>query len=182
MNPLISANQLCLSQALELLETLDQSSFTNKLPDCYDSSIGQHLRHCIDHYQSFLSGLPSRSVDYDHRDRDPRLESDLAYAVQTLSDLKRLLHELSAEVDDHEAVQIRMNAEGKEGWQGSSVGRELQFLISHTVHHFALIGILCHRQKIPLEKGFGIAPSTLLHRKISEAVQSTSRDESQAIH
>ena len=47
----------------------------------------------------------------------------------------------------------------------STLGRELQFLVSHTVHHFAIIGAICHRMDIELAPTFGIAPSTLKHRK-----------------
>lgn len=39
--------------------------------------------------------------------------------------------------------------------------RELQFLLSHTVHHFALIATLLERFEIGVPEDFGIAPSTL---------------------
>ncbi|MGC6565166.1 MAG: hypothetical protein ACON38_06080 [Akkermansiaceae bacterium] len=52
-----------------------------------------------------------------------------------------------------------------EGFQPSTAGRELQFLLSHTVHHFAMIGGICKCLEVSLEEGFGVAPSTLRHHK-----------------
>ena len=46
--------------------------------------------------------------------------------------------------------------------------RELQFLVSHTIHHYALIGVLLAAEgfDVSLEfPEFGVAPSTLTHWK-----------------
>lgn len=49
-------------------------------------------------------------------------------------------------------------------WSFTSVGRELRFLLSHTVHHCALIAILLSLRGGEVPNGFGIAPSTERHR------------------
>jgi len=43
----------------------------------------------------------------------------------------------------------------------SSVKRELQFLVSHTLHHYALIALQLKQQDQPVQPGFGMAPSTV---------------------
>ena len=48
-------------------------------------------------------------------------------------------------------------------WCDSSASRELEFLLSHTVHHYALIGVICQLAGQTLPKDFGMAPSTLRH-------------------
>jgi hypothetical protein len=48
-----------------------------------------------------------------------------------------------------------------QSWCSSSVVRELEFLQSHTVHHYSLIAILLRLQGIEPEEDFGVAPSTL---------------------
>ncbi len=60
-------------------------------------------------------------------------------------------------------IQIRLECGGAEAeqWSHSTVRRELQFLLSHTVHHFALIAVLLERFEIAVPDDFGIAPSTL---------------------
>ena len=62
-------------------------------------------------------------------------------------------------------IQIRLESGGAEAeqWSHSTVRRELQFLLSHTVHHFALIAVLLERFSIAVPDDFGIAPSTLKH-------------------
>ena len=63
-------------------------------------------------------------------------------------------------------VEIRLESglgDEAEQWSRSTVRRELQFLLSHTIHHFALIGLLLHQQGIDPGPDFGVAPSTLRH-------------------
>jgi len=44
---------------------------------------------------------------------------------------------------------------------GSTLERELMFVLSHTIHHMALIAVLVRREgSAPIPSGFGVAPST----------------------
>jgi hypothetical protein len=52
---------------------------------------------------------------------------------------------------------------GDEEWRHSTLGRELQVVASHTVHHFALIALLLERLSVPVAAGFGVAASTRRH-------------------
>ena len=62
-------------------------------------------------------------------------------------------------------LMVKMDCGGDEiPWQPSTPGRELQFLVSHTVHHFAMIGGICHSLGVEVDKDFGVAPSTLRHQ------------------
>lgn len=63
-------------------------------------------------------------------------------------------------------VRSEQPVDGIPEWCGSTLHRELQFLVSHTVHHYALIVALLGRLSYELEPehaDFGIAPSTLAH-------------------
>jgi hypothetical protein len=48
------------------------------------------------------------------------------------------------------------------------VARELQFLQSHTVHHYAVIHLMLLQQGIRPDPEFGVAPSTLRHEAFLE--------------
>jgi len=50
-------------------------------------------------------------------------------------------------------------------WCTSSVLRELDFLQSHTVHHYSLIAMLLRLHEIDPGEDFGVAPSTLKYWK-----------------
>lgn len=46
----------------------------------------------------------------------------------------------------------------------SSLGRELQLLISHTVHHYAMMALVLRGQGIDPGPEFGVALSTFRYR------------------
>ncbi|MDH3494762.1 MAG: hypothetical protein OEM82_14505, partial [Acidobacteriota bacterium] len=46
-------------------------------------------------------------------------------------------------------------------WLPTSLARELEFLHSHTVHHYALIAAKLGSMNIEVPFEFGVAPSTL---------------------
>jgi hypothetical protein len=53
-------------------------------------------------------------------------------------------------------------------WNRSTARRELRFLLSHTIHHYALIALSLGTRGFEIPEalsGFGVAPSTLRHRK-----------------
>jgi len=166
MTELLHANLHLFDQMSELLSRLDDRSYTQTSPVFLNSSIGGHIRHCLEHYQCFAEGLPHGRVNYDLRQRDIQVETQPAAALARLSSLYSQLTSLFS--NNHtEAIHVLMDhgAAASEGcWQASSTGRELQFLISHTIHHFALIGGLCRTHGVEIAPTFGVAPSTLRHR------------------
>ena len=69
---LIENNIVCLEQGIHLLKEIKNEVYTHSDPPVYTSGIGDHYRHCIEHYLSFLNGIDARCVDYDARKRDLR--------------------------------------------------------------------------------------------------------------
>ena len=165
MESLILANLHYLRQAQGLLERLDDERYAKPVANFYDSSVGGHVRHCVEHYLSFLAGAESGRVDYDDRERDVLLETQTALAVAKVAEVAACLERL-LEGGVPEGILVKMDCGGEEiEWQPSTMGRELQFLVSHTVHHFAMIGGICRALEVELEEGFGVAPSTIRHRE-----------------
>lgn len=162
---LLHACQHYLRQAQHLLSRLDSTQYAMPHSHCFGASIGGHIRHCLDHYEQFLSGMQLGEVNYDARLRDKSIERDVAVALATIASLGLSLKDLDAKLDEHKDLMVRLDCGGDvPHWQRSSMGRELQFLVSHTVHHFAIIGIMCHALDVPLEPDFGLAPSTIKHQ------------------
>jgi hypothetical protein len=167
LSPVIAANLHCLEQAIELLGRLPQAAFA-RTGERHARTVGPHLRHVLDHYSAFIAGLDAYRVDYDRRERETRLESDLEFAVERMREIVGALVLVDEEVMDL-PIEIRLESGDSgdpsgapgEPWSHSTVRRELQFLLSHTVHHFALIAMLLERFEISVPEDFGIAPSTL---------------------
>jgi uncharacterized damage-inducible protein DinB len=160
---LLSDNVRLLEQGVALLESLDDALFAKAEPLVSESGIGSHVRHCVDYYRCFLGGLAGGRVDFDRRERDVRIETDRAHALERLS---RLVGELARVADAAEQeLRVKMDSgledEANAPWSSSSVERELHFLMSHTVHHFALIAVILRANGVVPPDDFGVAPSTL---------------------
>lgn len=157
--------QLALEQALALADTLTPELYALPIAPVA-SSIGAHLRHSLDFVQAFLRGLDCGRIDYDARQRDERLERDPARAVEVLRMLVARLDALPAGAGGR-ALVVRHEAgpapEPDEGWHRTSVARELDFLASHTVHHFALVALALRLAGRDPGPELGVAPSTLIH-------------------
>lgn len=162
--PALTANLTALQQGRDLLAGLSAEAYARRVPEVFDATVGHHLRHVIEHYTSLLDGLPEERIDYEKRARDPALESDINHAAQTLEHLQRRLEqEVDATVPQPLLVRAE-HAAATDTWHSSSLHRELEFLVSHTVHHYALIAIVCQRLAVTLPEDFGVAPSTLKYR------------------
>ena len=137
------------------------------------SSVGAHLRHCIDYYRCFLDGLDGNRIDYDARQREAALETDPATASAALEDIARRLEAIEPQ-EFGRVVEVKVDtpADAPDAWSRSTVARELQFLVSHTVHHYALIAHLLREQGIEPGDELGVAPSTLEYRKSTQGALS----------
>ena len=159
-------NIVYLVQGLDLLRTLEDEAYTSAQPPYHESSIGDHLRHCLEHYTSFLDGLNAGRIDYDARARDVRIATSRPFATQTI---QSLIARLQAMPRDDKPLQVKMDcdkdAEQPAPWSPSSVERELQYLLAHTIHHYALIAVLLRLQGYAPHADFGVAPSTLKYRR-----------------
>lgn len=154
-----------LQQGLDALGELDDEQYTETLPPVFVSGVGAHVRHVIDHFHSFLSGLQNGRVDYDLRQRDPQVERDRHVAMDAI---RATMTELvSVGIDQNErSLLVKMDTGcAGEKWAESSLTRELQFLVSHTIHHYALMAAILAHAGFEVTRGFGISPSTLRHQR-----------------
>ena len=128
------------------------------------AAIGGHVRHLLDHYLCLLRGLECGEVDYEGRERDPQVESSRAYALSVTRTVQGTLRVLAERpMDTPLAVRLRAGALAEQdlGTAASCLGRELQFVLLHTVHHLALIAIEMRSRGLPCEPQLGVAPGTL---------------------
>lgn len=153
------ANLAVIRQGIALLSPLGEARFTARIPICFDASIGGHVRHIVEHYQSFLRGLDEGKFDYEHRPRDASIEGNAAVAVAALEDICVRLQAAGATLPNRGLPLCAETTAGE--LTGTSVLRELEFLLSHTIHHYALVAIMARLQGCEPEATFGVAPSTL---------------------
>lgn len=168
MDSLLLDCHAILLQGVILLRSLDGEAYRRKHPNCFNGSVGGHLRHALDHYWSLLRGLASGEIDYDARVRDTSIEKDPVAASQACEEIAGELKALDGTSLDS-ALRVKMDCGSRtlpeEEWSRSSLRRELQFLLSHTVHHYALISVMCQSMGVSPQPGFGVAPSTLKYQQ-----------------
>ena len=162
MQRLLGFNQQVLDQALAVVGGHAAPGAPQSAPP-FARPVGAHLRHVVEHYEALVHGLPLGVIDYDGRPRDRQLEASPALARDRLLGLRQVLGQWTPDMLDR-PVQVL----GQGGITGdfdfcvtSSVGRELAFLASHAVHHFALLAEQLQRHGVPVPAHFGKAPGTV---------------------
>jgi hypothetical protein len=164
---LLHFNVQVLDQALALVAAHREAG----APD-YARPVGAHLRHVIEHYEALLQPAEAGVVDYDQRPRDGTLERDPALADARLRTLRRRLTAWAGP-----ALDAPLRVRGVGGVAGdfafclvSSLARELVFVASHAIHHFALLHGHCLQRGIRLGAEFGRAPATVAHERGASAL------------
>jgi uncharacterized damage-inducible protein DinB len=140
---------------------LSPHTYTARLLPGLSGSIGEHVRHVLDHVAAFAGAASHTVLTYDRRARGTLVEADTAAALRAIMRLNAALDEIRDEQLD---TAVTMSALAERGappiLTRSTRRRELAFVISHTVHHQALIAMLLAVAGERTPDHFGLAPST----------------------
>jgi hypothetical protein len=150
-----------LDQIGALLLEIPSDVYTAPVESRASGTLGEHVRHCLDHVSALLSADASKVLSYDHRRRGTAVETDPGAALQQILRLKAALGRWPMRsLDEPIRVSSMIDASGESiaGW--STFGRELVFVLSHTIHHQATIAAVLALHGIAPPAGFGYAPST----------------------
>ena len=143
MNPssLSAAAQAVLKQGCVFLDSMGDEVYARPLPVDCAASIGKHYRHVLDHFLCLAEGIRTGEVNYDQRDRDPRLESSVAASRLVTEGLIRQFGSLSYESLRRECTVTYSVAYGENDLEGapSNIAREIMFCVGHAIHHYAIL-------------------------------------------
>ncbi len=174
----LQSNIHFIQQGIELLTSVSDDLYTKNNGPYNKSGIGRHFRHIIEHYLSLIDNDFEGLIDYDARDRNLRLENDREFMIESLHGVITSLNTLNLDVSKlDQRIQVRSNegiGEENTPLSESTIRRELQFLISHTVHHYALIGLILETLGFKPSDNFGVAPSTIKYEQQKHAVEKAS--------
>lgn len=152
-----------LQQPAEVIGSLTDEQYVRKPIGVVPGSIGGHVRHCLDHIEALLAGARTGRLDYDHRQRGTEVESRRHVALDTLQRLERQLLSFFHSLDRPLRLNVMLSSASSPIEVETSVGRELAFVLSHTIHHNSLVGVMVNLLGLPLPERFGYAPSTIAH-------------------
>lgn len=165
--PGMSTNQLqaAIDEVLEQGEALLMGLSDAQYADAggLRTSVGAHYRHSLEHFKLLLEAVNGAEVDYDRRERDSGLEQERLFALQVTRDFRHAARFLSTLQPDRPIeARTKISYAGSGTCSAAStIGREIMYSVSHAIHHYALIGMICDLRKMPVPQNFGVAPSTI---------------------
>ena len=142
---------------------LTDEQYVHQCQTLTGATIGKHVRHVIELFQSLQNGYEHGIVNYDSRKRDIRIENEKQLALSLLNEIRADLNkkdkdlslETSYDEDSGEVVFIKTN-----------YNREIVYNLEHGIHHMALIRIGINEvSSVELPENFGVAPSTIRYRQ-----------------
>jgi len=145
-----------LEQLAGVIAHLDDAHYRLERAREVSGSVGGHVRHCLDHVAALVSGLETGYIDYDARVRGTAIESRRETA---LAEIARLAARLESVARCSPDTPVWVDV-GSADFAPSTLARELAFVSSHTIHHFALVALLLHDVGVRVPPRFGYAPST----------------------
>jgi hypothetical protein len=146
-----------LNQLVTILNQLNNEQYAMELEILSKGSIGKHVRHILEFYECMLNGIGSGKINYDKRQRNISLETDVDFAINCIHTLTDAILQLK-----DKPIVIETEYDGYFSVLNSSIFRELSYNIEHTVHHLAIlkIGLRTNLSFVNVDKNLGIAYST----------------------
>lgn len=150
-----------LHQMRSMIERMDDGTYVMPAPGRASGGVGGHVRHCLDHVGALVSATRSGVVEYDRRRRGTDVETCRMAALERIGELTEQLARFdSSLLDEPLLVETQIDPAGAMILTRSSVCREVAFVISHTIHHNAIVAQLLAGRAMTLDARFGLAPAT----------------------
>jgi uncharacterized damage-inducible protein DinB len=114
---------------------------------------------------ALVSHWGTAEISYESRSPGTPVEMDTWAAIEEIDRLNLELEDLQARrLDDHVRLESITSRDGETMHVQTTAGRELAFVLQHTIHHAAIIAVLLEQIGVIVPAGFGYAPSTLARR------------------
>lgn len=157
---LLDSNLKALEEGAQLIKLLKNDEYTKAYKPAFQSTIGAHFRHVLEHYRCFFVQITKSNFCYDLRARDQSLECDPQYALETINGLSNDIRGLeSRELGENFTIDDAQTLAPI----STTINRELLFLQSHAAHHYAIIGAMTRAFGNKPDENFGVAIATRLH-------------------
>ena len=157
---MIEAIEHNLQRGIRLLNSINDTQYSDTTVEPYHSSIGTHMRHILDVFDCVFCGLQTKQIDLTARKRNELAEQKtafgLAYFDKTLEKLEAL-----KEIDLNQPVAVSDDLGLGMVTADYTLASVLIQAHSHAIHHFASIGYIICKLGIELpDADFGYNPST----------------------
>ena len=157
---LIPSIHKTLNELSDLLSQFSDNDYTNPCFGLSNATVGEHTRHIIEMFQCLENQYEIGIVNYDKRKRDYQIQTDVAFAKDTIVTILTQLEK------PNKNLQLQQIVDGEELLIDSNYNRELLYNLEHCIHHQALIKVaILQMDHIQIDKNFGVARSTIEYKK-----------------
>ena len=148
-----------LNELIDLLKQLSQKEYSSSCPELSNATIGEHTRHIIEMFQCLENQYDSGVVNYDKRERNTRIQTDTAFAIENILLIQQNLEK------ENKKIELLQVIDGEEIRIESNYLRELLYNLEHCIHHQALIKVAVLQCKsVTIDPNFGVARSTIEYK------------------
>jgi hypothetical protein len=157
---LVESVNTYLDELINLLDQLDDESYSAKCEALSNSSIGEHTRHIIEMFKSLEHSYDSGILNYDSRKRNNQIQTETAFAKKLILEIKLNLRK------ENKTMYLEQQIDELTFRIESNYYRELLYNLEHCIHHQALIkvAVIQLENNIVLNENFGVARSTIQYR------------------
>ena len=149
-----------LKELSDLLSQFNDGDYTNPCSGLSNATVGEHTRHIIEMFQCLENQYDSGIINYDARNRNYQIQTDIAFAKETIV---AILNQLDK---PNRTLQLQQIVDGEELLIDSNYHRELLYNLEHCIHHQALIKVaILQMDHIQIDENFGVARSTIEYKK-----------------
>ncbi|HMV44443.1 MAG TPA: hypothetical protein PK079_20230 [Leptospiraceae bacterium] len=151
-------------QLTEHLAKISDNAYIDRLTMFGGSTLGEHVRHIYNFPECLINGIKNGIVNYEKRFRNPKIEENRVFAIESILEQVNLISELAVYPDKPLLLEIGLKGDNQ---IQTNFARELHYITEHTIHHMAIIRIgieyLC--PTLQVEPSFGVASSTIEYKK-----------------
>ncbi|UQD56021.1 DinB family protein [Flavobacterium sp. K5-23] len=148
-----------LNELVDLLKQLSNSEYSKPYPSLSNSTIGEHIRHIIEMFQCLECNYDSGVVNYDNRQRNVLVQTDVDFAIIQINAIYSSLDK------ENKKIELQQIIDGEELRIESNYFRELLYNLEHCIHHQALIKVaVLQNAALIVDTNFGVARSTIEYR------------------
>lgn len=148
-----------LNELVDLLGQLSNSEYSKPCAALSNATIGEHTRHIVEMFQCLLNNYEAGVVDYDKRERNIMIQTDTAFAINTIEAVRANLDK------SNKKIELRQQVDGEQIAIESNYNRELLYNLEHCIHHQALIKVaIIQCEGVVIDENFGVARSTIEYR------------------
>jgi hypothetical protein len=157
---LVVTTQDVLLQGLSLLFKLSDRTYC-QIEESRGASIGEHYRHVVQHFECVIRSIRSGEINYEARERNHRLETDVTFAAIATCDVLRAITKYDTATLNRACgvVSTLTNLASRPSFVETTVGRELTYCIGNAIHHYRIVWQICSQIGVAVPTEFATARS-----------------------